>query len=272
MQTQLDEAFLERARINKEWNSFQARNESVLLVAEIESQKSLQQNYINRRNSLEILQYDIQGLKAQIEQDPSNENILSDLTLYVLQNRAFGTAGNIQLEINSFESFSASSFSERVEQLSNLEMAASSQLDELDELINEIDPTVLSLQEEISKLSTEKAELDTERSIILNTYDTLAKKVAEGEIEQNDTTGKAQIVSRAIAPVVPEPRGRVTTSAIAAIAVAAIATFVILALTWWNEEYDGNQSVEAKVNHPRQNQFSNGIDKTSESAELSVNE
>lgn len=236
LRAQLETATAERDRINDEWRAFQARNEIALLAAEIDAQKKLQENYINRRSSLELLQYDIQGIQSQLNQDPADENVLSDLTLYSLQNRAFGTSGNIHFEITTFDALSSTTLEDRVAQLENLQVAANKQQAEINGRIKELEPTVLALQEQITALNIEKAELESDRNIILSTFETLAHKVAEGEIEQNDTTGKAQVTSRAIAPAEPEPRGRVTTSGIAAIAAGAIVAFVVLALTWWREE------------------------------------
>lgn len=236
LESQLTEAERERNDINTQWTAFQAQNESARITAELESQKSLQEAYINRRNNLELLQYDIQGIKAQIDQDPNDENVLTDLTLYSLQNRAFDTSGNIQLEITSFNELSTSTLEERVAQLTNLEIATNSQLAELTGRIEAIEPSIFSLQEQLSILGIERAKLETSRNIILSTYDTLARKVAEGEIEQNDTSGKAQIASKAIVPVDAQPRGSVIASTISILATAMICILIILALTWWKEQ------------------------------------
>ncbi|MEM9773228.1 MAG: Wzz/FepE/Etk N-terminal domain-containing protein [Chloroflexota bacterium] len=233
---QLDDAQLERDQMNADWAAFQAQNNKDQIAAELTAQKELQQSYINRFNSLELLKYDIQGLKTQLAENPNSDNVLTDLTLSVLQNRAFGTSGNLQFEVSSFDALSSSTLEERVEQLDSLELASASQQAELSSRIEAIGPTILALQEQLTLLQTEEAQLRVEREIILNTYDTLARKVAEGEIEQNDTTGQAQVAARAIVPVEAEPRGRVTSSVIAIVVMALFATVTILALAWWNEE------------------------------------
>lgn len=267
LKTQLETARAERDSINGEWQEFQARNDIQLLVAEVDSQMQLQESYINRRNSLELLQYDIQGIQTQLSQNPNDENVLSDLALYSLQNRAFGTSGNVQFEISTFESLSSTTLSDRVAQLENLQIAANNQQDELDGRIEALEPTILALQEQITELNIEKSALDTERNIILSTYNTLAKKVAEGEIEQNDTTGKVQVAARAIVPAKAESRGRVTSSALAAIVIGAISVFVILALTWWNDQM---QSVETASTDSAVSDYTNGTARLTEHKEQST--
>ncbi len=251
LQTQLEAAGLERTRVNDDWATFQAENKIEILTSKLESMKNLQQSFINRSNSLLILEYDIQGINNQLKSDPNNENILSELTLYALQNRAFNTGGNLQIELTSFENFSETEFTDRVTQLDALGDAIEDQKIELESRISNIEPQILELQQDIAELSSRRADLEAERTIILNTYDTLARKVAEGEIEQNDTTGKAQIVSRAIAPVDPEARGTLATSLLSAIVVATMAILIILAQTWWKEEdSDGAKSSKTLSSAP----------------------
>ncbi|MEM8863111.1 MAG: hypothetical protein AAGD96_32775, partial [Chloroflexota bacterium] len=236
LQQQLGTAEADQDRINAEWAAFQARNDLGRRLAELEAQRGLQQSYINRLTNLELLEYDIQGIKTQIVENPDRENVLTDFTLNVLQNRAFGTAGNIQFEITSFDALSSSLLQDRVGQLNDLEVAIESQKSELIDRIEDIGPSILDLQEEVTLIRIEESNLSSEREIILNTSETLARKVAEGEIEQNDTTGKAQVAARAIAPAEPESRNRITSSAVVTIAVAIIAIIIILVLAWWNEE------------------------------------
>ena len=236
LEDQLADARVELDSVNNELVEFQSRNTKAFVQTQLDSDRSLQQSYVSKRNALDILLYDIQGVKKQINQNPNDANALSDLTLYTLQNRAFGTGASIQLDITNFGELSSSTLESRIALLNGLETTVVAQQADIEGLLAGLEPLILFRQEQIESLTIEEVELESRRALINNTYDSLALKVAEAAIEQDDTSGRAQVASVAIVPIEPMPRNRVANSALAAIVAAMLAVGIILIRAWWIED------------------------------------
>lgn len=248
LQAQLATTQKEREAINLELVEFQAKNRISLIQTQLDSDRNLQQIYVNRRTSLEVLLYDIRGIRNQIEQKPNDPNTLSELSLYALQNRAFGTAaGNIEIQVDSLGSLSDSTIEDRIALLDILESSIKFQQAEVEGLIASIDPLILFKQQQIQELSTAEAELESRRKLIYDTYDTVALKVAEADIEQNNMSGKALVASRAIVPVRAESKNLLANSVLASIVAAMLLVGIILIRAWWIDVERNEHSIEANA-------------------------
>ncbi|MFT7586119.1 MAG: hypothetical protein ACI9EW_002550 [Cellvibrionaceae bacterium] len=244
LREQLENAQSERNLINAELIKFQSKDIISRIQTQLASDRKLQQTYINKRSDLEVLLYDIQGLKKLVEQNPNDANILNALTMYMLQNRAFGDTqvGNVQFEVPNFEDLSASDTQSHVALLTSLESIIAIQQADIETRLIDLEPLILHQQQQLEVLNIERQELDNRRTIILNTHEILARKVAESELEQSDTSGKAQIVSRSITPVEAEPRNRLIGTVIAAVIAGMLVTGAVLIYAWWVEEDEENKS------------------------------
>jgi succinoglycan biosynthesis transport protein ExoP len=186
---------------------FEARNEADILDAELASLRRAQAEYLAQQRTIAYTIQDIRGLRQQLAEQPADWGVsLGDsLTALFLQMQAFNTSTSspLQLQIESGAALSDKSREEQVAFLDDLVATLEAKSSEIDSQLAELEPRMLSLQQELQKTTAEAERLKGARDLARETYVTLVRKVDETRIAAQEEKGALQVGSYAAVPEKP---------------------------------------------------------------------
>jgi len=120
----------------------------------------------------------------------------------------------IQLQLPSAGNLSNKTTSQQVAYLSELARTIEARLVEIKKRSNAMPKNILTLQEQIQKISTEGAQLNRQRDLVQSVFTSLAQKSGETRIISQESSGRVRIASHAAIPEMPLG-GRLQKTAIA---------------------------------------------------------
>ncbi len=222
---------------------FQRQNRQGIVKNELDALSLLQASYLAERNTLQLLQGDIQALRDQLLADQVSPLTFADqLTALSLQLQAFSsnslaTASPYQLQINGPEgALTTNDRATQLQLLDNLARTVESRLSTTDTDLPQLDARLLSLQGEYQALVNEFDRLTRDREVAQETYLTLARKLDEVRISSADVGNRVQIVSHAVPPTLPQRPSWVQLVVAGAIAGALLAGAIIILSTWFQKQ------------------------------------
>jgi uncharacterized protein involved in exopolysaccharide biosynthesis len=216
---------------------FQSRNQSSILGARLSSARQAQGDYLSDQRAIAYIQQDIQGLRDQLADQPSERtaSLADDLTALFLQVKAFnaGASVPVQLQVTSAESLSNKTVQEQIEFLEDLGQSLETKSTEIDARLEELEPEILRLQEALQEVNTQQNRLNRDRTVAEDTYITLANKVEEARIAAQDETGEVRLASEAAVPTSPAGPRRLMNTAIAGFLGLFLGVFVAFFVDYW---------------------------------------
>jgi succinoglycan biosynthesis transport protein ExoP len=240
---------------------FEARNQYDIVGAQLDSLRQAQADYLADQRAIAYIVQDIQGLRAQLVQQPGDRPVspADDLTALLLQIKAFNslqtessgaqTGSPIQLQISSAGSVSDKSPAEQVAFLDDLVDTLETKSSEIDGRLAELEPQMLALQRRLQEIGAESDRLTSARDLTSETYRTLARKLEEARISAREENGVLQVGSYAAAPEKPVSPRKLLNTAVAGALGLMLGVFGAFALEWWrtDEERGDGESGEGAL-------------------------
>jgi succinoglycan biosynthesis transport protein ExoP len=237
---------------------FEARNQASIVGAQLDSLRQAQADYLADQRAIAYIVQDIQGLRAQVVQQPGDRPVspADDLTALLLQIKAFNllqveapdaqASTSIQLQISSAGSFSDKSPAEQVAFLDDLVDTLEAKSSEIDGRLAELEPQMLALQRRLQEIDAENERLTSARDLTSETYKTLARKLEEARIAAREENGVLQVGSYAAVPEKPVSPHKMLNTAVAGTLGLMLGVFGAFALEWWrtDEERGARESGE----------------------------
>jgi succinoglycan biosynthesis transport protein ExoP len=218
---------------------FQARNQAGSLRAQLDSLRQAQTDYLADKRKVAYLVQDIQSLRSQLAQQPSDQpaTLADNLTTLYLQIKAFNAeAGTpIQLQVNDAGTLSSKSQAEQIAFLDHLTETLASKSTEIDAKLADLEPQLLDLQRQLQEIDTEGEQLNRTYNLANDTYTTLSRKLEEARISVQEQKGMLQIGSRAAVPEEPTGPRKLMNTALAGTVGVMLSTGGVFAWEWWQE-------------------------------------
>jgi succinoglycan biosynthesis transport protein ExoP len=233
---------------------FEARNQYDIVDAQLNSLRQAQDDYLADQRAIAYIVQDIQGLRAQLAQQPADRpiSLADDLTALLLQIKAFNllqvkaldaqASAPIQLQINSAGSFSDKSPAEQIAFLDDLVATVEVKSSEIEGRLADLEPQMLALQRRLQEIDAESERLTDARDLASETYRTLARKLEEARIAAREENGVLQVGSYAAAPEKPVSPRKLLNTAVAGALGLMLGVFGAFAVEWWRaDEATGGQ-------------------------------
>ncbi|MGQ9718223.1 MAG: GNVR domain-containing protein, partial [Anaerolineae bacterium] len=152
----------------------------------------------------------------------------------------------------SAASLSEKSLAEQIAFLDDLVRVLEEKSAEMDARRAALEPEILSLQEQLQEIRTEKDRLTRARDVARETYMTLARKVEEARIAAEENSGEVRIASRAAVPEKPASPRKLLNTAVAGVLGLMLSVFGVFIAEWWQQgaEERGSGGAEERRSTP----------------------
>jgi uncharacterized protein involved in exopolysaccharide biosynthesis len=207
-QEQLAEAELELAEAEEALIEFQARNRSEILNNQLQALQQTQANQLGKREEIESILQDVQGLLVQVE---TGSTYGAQLAALLLQVRTFGGGqqGSAEtavrpwaIQVDATQANDRTP-SEQAAALAGLQSTLSSQLQAVRSTLTDLEPQILAVQQSKQEAETENARLVRNYTLAEETYSALASKVEEERITSRDVNSGVKLVGKTAVPSEP---------------------------------------------------------------------
>jgi uncharacterized protein involved in exopolysaccharide biosynthesis len=223
---------------------FQSQNQLQILTNQLNSSLQYQKDYLTIQRNISYLDQSLQGLRSQLVTNPGDQTtIANQLNSLLLQFQTFNsqTTGSVntiplQIQLSDTEIFGSLDNQEQIKILDNLAKIIKDRDTEVAEALIELDPKILSLQQEVQQYQVTFDQLQRSQDIAQQTYTTLTKKVDEVRISDQDPSNRLQLASSALPPTDPLPRNRLRNTILGGLIGGALAITLVLVWEWWREK------------------------------------
>ena len=219
--------------------AFAAQNQAAILQAELNAQKRAQTDYLNAKRAITDLIQDIQGLREQLADQPSNEPVsLADgLTALFLQIKAYNVqnAAPIQLQVDDGSALSGMSVSEQIALLDGLTATLQEKSKEIDAHLAELEPRILGLQKEIEETNAESERLSHARDLASEAHQVLARRLTEARVAAQEGSGILHVVSYAGVPQRPAGPHTLQNTVLAGVVGGMLGLGLVFFLEYWRQ-------------------------------------
>jgi succinoglycan biosynthesis transport protein ExoP len=216
---------------------FEARNQTSIVSTRLDSSRQSQADYLADQRAITYLIQDIQGLRAQLAELPSDQSasLADSLTALFLQIKAFNAEATtpVQLQVQSGADLSSRSLREQMTFLDDLVLTLQAKSTESDSRLAELEPEILALQQQLQEINVESDLLNRTRDLARDTYTTLARKLDEARIAAQEDNGMLQIGSYAFEPEKPIGPRKLITTTIAGFLGLVVGVFVSFFVEFW---------------------------------------
>jgi succinoglycan biosynthesis transport protein ExoP len=217
--------------------AFQVHNQASIVSAQLSSLRQAQADYLADQRAVAYLTQDIQGLHAQLSQQPGGEpaSLADDLTALFLQIKAFNAQAStsIQLQVGSAEFLSQKNLSEQIGFLADLVTTLEAKSSSIDERLAELEPQILTLQKQLEEIKVEEDRLIRARDLARETYMTLARKLEETRIAVQEENSMLQVGGYAAVPERPISPRKILNTGVAGTLGLMVGVFGTFAWEWW---------------------------------------
>jgi polysaccharide biosynthesis transport protein len=238
-QSQLDETKEKLAEAQQELTTFQSRNRSTIVENRLLALSEAHINYLNNQQQTVLLLQDITGLRGQLARQNSATVTWADqFTALNLQLQAFGIqesdgSTQLQFQISPNMTLTGDNRRELLAYLDGLQSTLELRLHELDKNLTELEPEMLTLQQERQALLAELSQLARNVTVTEETYTSLARKVDEERITSQGEANSLRLASNSAVPQRPVAPRRMLNTVIAAVLGAFVVAIFISARQWW---------------------------------------
>jgi uncharacterized protein involved in exopolysaccharide biosynthesis len=208
-EAQTAQAELALTAAEKDLVDFEARSQIAILDTQLDSLQKAQADYLQEQRRIVYTTQSIEALQKQVAGQEAGDapSLADELTALLLQVKAFLTEPaepiQVQMQIDSASSLSDTTREERIALLSQLASALASKSASIDVQLLALEPEILSLQERLQDLVSEKDRLIRERDLASSTYLVLARKLEEAKIVAQEERGVLRVGSYATPSEVP---------------------------------------------------------------------
>lgn len=231
---QRDMARLALDEAEKALAEFQASNRQSIVKAQLENHETALATYLTQQQDLVLLQQDIITLRTQLTGQNGPLLVADQLALILIYERVFGErdAGpTIELQIDGVTE-PTTSREQAVTSLDTLQTALTTRSNHLIEQIDQLEPAILAVQQELEVLTTDEDQLRQTARLASETYTALVRKVAEEQITSQDTSRGLRLASPAIIPQEPLAPQMILNGLLAAMVALVSLTAVVLFRHW----------------------------------------
>jgi uncharacterized protein involved in exopolysaccharide biosynthesis len=215
---------------------YQAHDRSTILQNQLDSIKKKQVDYLADQRSVSYLLQDIARLREQLSKQPaaSPSGLADRLTALFLQIKAYKAQADvpIQLQFSNPDAVASASVGEQIAFLDGLSSSMKVQLTGTDGLLKELEPQILTLQQQLQQISAEVDRLTRTRDVARQTSMTLAQKAVETRVAVQSNKGGAQLASHAAVPEAPLSSRTLTSTALGGVAGLALGIIAVFIIEW----------------------------------------
>lgn len=233
---QLVQATDELAEAETMMADFQKENRIILVTNQLDALRDQQAQMLIDQQSLARVLNDLAQLKAQLEAVEASRSVSfgDELAVLALQTKVYNAQSElpVQLQVDSLANGS-SSRRELVALLTQLSETAELNLARNTELLKDLEPKVLDLQEEKQVWEMRNGRLSQNLLVAQETYLSLSRKVEEERITAQDTSSGVRLASRAIQPIKPVSPRKILNTAIGGIFGLLMSIFFVFMREWW---------------------------------------
>ncbi len=219
---------------------FQAENRSDILTNRLLALSTAQRQYLTSQRQLRGLLDDVAALSAQLAAQSGTAVTWGDqLTVLHLQLQAYGVpqeggaTSGLQFQIGADQPLTSSDRGELLAYLQELQLTLATRLQELDGRLLELEPEILTLQQENQALLAELHRLQRNVAVAEETYIALARKVDEERISSQKDVNSLRLASYAAAPESPVAPRRLIITLVAGFLGAMFMLAGITGRQWW---------------------------------------
>lgn len=233
--SQRDDAQAELNRARRRLVEFQSRNRTRLIRAELTNLEAVLNESLTEQNGIVQLQQDIDLFQAQLEGQSGPLVTADQYALLLIYGRIFSDNQQtlpLQLQFDSSIA-ETTDRSQALDILESLQTTLTEQWQNLDDQINELEPELLALQEELQIVSAEEEQLIQELALASETYTALARQMTEEQITSQDTSRGLRLASTAVIPEEPFAPQKILNGLLAAVVAFAGLVAVILFRHWY---------------------------------------
>lgn len=219
--------------------AFQGQNRSVILETQLLGYAEAQAAYLTRRQALNLLLEDVNGLKRQLAAQPDSQPVTAAnrLTALLLQLKAFdvGETALLQLQLDGQSTGASLSAGEQQAALEGLADVLAETAVQINQELANLEPQTLQAQAELQQLTAAQDRLQRDLTIAQETYTTLSRKLEEARLTTEGVGSEVQLASYAAVPERPVSRGRVVITLLAAVTAMLFSSLAIIGGKWWHE-------------------------------------
>jgi len=187
--------------------SFQARNNSAVLEAQIEDKQAALASSLTARRTLERVRQDAAALSQRLALQPSSSttSYSDEITALLIQVHSLVSADglSLQLQLPAIEAASGRSLAEQITLLKNLAAALEDLDAELEAKAQAVEPELLALQSQLESVQNELNSLEDERDIARGLYQSISLKLDEARLSQSTNGREIQVAAQAVPPLSP---------------------------------------------------------------------
>ena len=231
--TELERSETDLKNTENELLAFVENDKREIISANLNEDISKLQSTLRKKSTFEFLLNDLtayQEVLAAQEEQSSSTNMENTL-LFMFQVRALELDLNsVELNIDNFEGLDRPAV---LDYLNSLAQVISARVDELNAIIEEIEPSILESKSLLAQLDIESRRLEDNTNIQRETFLTLSRKVQEDQINSG-VEGVVRLASRAAVPA--SPNGSLFLVILSSfMAFLSVFSFLILKV-WWQQQ------------------------------------
>jgi polysaccharide biosynthesis transport protein len=217
--------------------AFQGQNRSVILETQLLSYAEAQAAYLARRQALNLLLEDVNGLKRQLAAQPGSQPVTAanQLTALLLQLKAFdvGETALLQLQLDGQSTGAPLSAGEQQAALEGLADVLAETAVQINQELANLEPQTLQAQAELQQLTAAQDRLQRDLTIAQETYTTLSRKLEEARLTTEGVGSEVQLASYAAVPERPVERRRLVIITLSFILFGALSSSIVIGSEWW---------------------------------------
>lgn len=238
-QEQLEEAETALVSATDAWVTFNGINHSALISDTLSFYQQTRRGYLRQQQELENLRSSVSSFHRQIAAMPAGEDVsfADQLTFYQLQSRVLndGQSTPIILQTGTDNDLIRAARSDYLLLAEGLLHTLSLKTEQLAQALVEIEPQILTLQQQRQQLLAEEFRLQKELEVARETVISLSYKVEEERITARDSSSGFRLASRAGLPQQPVYGRGFRLSLLAGLWGATAVIGFLLAQVWWRQ-------------------------------------
>ena len=242
-QSQLIEAEEKLLALENELIAFQSENRSSVISNTLQAFNQRQIDFLAAQADLALLQQDVQSLHNLLISTSSNNFVTfaDQLAALTLQLRLFNleTAVPLQIQINESTTLVTENRAEQISIVETWLEILEAQIELVNEELDNIEPLILSLQQEGEIVNSEYKRLMQRLLVAQETHTALALKVEEEKISSQNINQGISLASKASIPGAPTSPNKLSNTIIGTMLGFILATFLIITNQWWQSYKQG---------------------------------
>lgn len=214
LESELASADVQRTAAEQAVIDFKGEDTSAIMAEKLLVLEDHYNGVVTEQENLAKLTQDIISLRSQLALQPSSQAISfgDELTIVSMQFRLYNAyladSHDIQLQFDLSLEISGMTVGEAIDFLDDLSQIAQEKSAALGEQLMDLETEVMSLQQSIEAVNTQKTRLTDERSLAIDLYGLLSTKLAESKITtQESLVSYMKVGSYAAVPNKPESPG-----------------------------------------------------------------